>query len=88
MVGGAAFGKLAGSGPRGANNPHGCKGRPEEDETINNDNIMVDSSTPDPAPAKAEQGTSTGYVVCRLARDRPIPLIWNNKNLLVIISVI
>jgi hypothetical protein len=64
---------IVSKGPGGANNPNGCKGKPEEEEAeaeraINRDNVMVDSP---PVAQKAVQGNSQTYAMNRLRRDRP-----------------
>ncbi|HEY7158085.1 MAG TPA: hypothetical protein VH575_29295, partial [Gemmataceae bacterium] len=60
----------------GANNPHGCKGKPE-DEEINRDNVTVDS--PRDYSHEASTGNSVSYAVRRLSRQRPAgsPRTWN-----------
>lgn len=62
--------ELLARGPGGANNPYGCKGAPEPEDTINHYAVMVDSGQGE-AASPAEQGNSVGYAVRRLSRERP-----------------
>jgi hypothetical protein len=53
--------------PGGANNPHGCKGKPKDDTIINDDNIHSDCNNDRSSPT----GTSREAALRKLRKDRP-----------------
>lgn len=55
-------------GPGGANNPHGCKGKPPDPASAE---INVRSTNIDFPPAKKGGTDDVGYAVRRLSRERP-----------------